>query len=287
MKIYRKSTIKFDVMKVNNLLNISKNLFFNVTNHTNCDSEGIYGDIRLKPSKVSVPTDFDQLNDSDRYKNYENLSIHKETLNTNQNFSKISENYTNELKNKPIDSSTQLYITTKSPLFDFTEEKTKSNKKKQSYSYYLLNYIPINQLKRVHIILIENLGKTHKEKLEFLQSFKNDLSKTIRSMIPEVINRNADSRARKKRGSSWDEHDSHIGFPSLEGALLAISFLTFAIYLIRLIMMLMKNFGNNTTGSTILINRNKRFITELTEEAARIHGYLHEFDSRFQSRRDR
>lgn len=183
-KIYRKSTIKFDVMKVNNLLNVSKNLFFNVTNHTNCDSEGLYGDILLKPSKISVPTDFDQLNDSDRNKNDENFPIHQDILNTHKNFSKISENNTNELENKPIDSSTQLYITTKSPFFDFTEDKSKSNKKKQSYSYYLLNYIPINQLKRVHTILIENLGKTHKEKLQFLQSFKNDLSKTIRSMIP-------------------------------------------------------------------------------------------------------
>lgn len=54
------------------------------------------------------------------------------------------------------------------------------------------------------------------------------------------MNRNTDFRARKKRGSSWDEHDSHIGFPSLEGALLAISFLTFAIYLIRLIMVIIK-----------------------------------------------
>lgn len=39
-------------------------------------------------------------------------------------------------------------------------------------------------------------------------------------------------------GHGYDEgHDDHsIGFPSIEGALMAISFLTFAVYLVRLVM---------------------------------------------------
>lgn len=38
-------------------------------------------------------------------------------------------------------------------------------------------------------------------------------------------------------GHGYDGHDDHsIGFPSIEGALLAISFLTFAVYLVRLVM---------------------------------------------------
>lgn len=38
-------------------------------------------------------------------------------------------------------------------------------------------------------------------------------------------------------GHGYDSHDDHsIGFPSIEGALLAISFLTFAVYLVRLVM---------------------------------------------------
>lgn len=44
---------------------------------------------------------------------------------------------------------------------------------------------------------------------------------------------------RKKRGSGWDDKggdDDQVGFPSLEGALMAISFLTFAVYLVQLVM---------------------------------------------------
>jgi hypothetical protein len=43
---------------------------------------------------------------------------------------------------------------------------------------------------------------------------------------------------RKARAYHYDvdNHDEKIGFPSLEGTLLAISFLTFAVYLIRLVM---------------------------------------------------
>ncbi|XP_008548318.1 uncharacterized protein LOC103571800 isoform X2 [Microplitis demolitor] len=177
------------------------------------------------------------------------------------------------------------YTTTKSSILKITEDNPKPNRHQQSTIDSLLNYIPINQLNRVHKILLENRGKGFEEKLRFLKSFEKKLLKIISSVIPEITFRTAVIPARKKRGSSWDDHDTHIGFPSLEGALLAISFLTFAIYLIRLIMMLLKNLGSNaTTPNTILVNRNKRFATKLieerilTEEAIRIHNYLHEFD---------
>lgn len=48
--------------------------------------------------------------------------------------------------------------------------------------------------------------------------------------------------ARKRRGTehydhSYD-HEHAAGFPSIEGALMAISFLTFAVYLVRLVMVI-------------------------------------------------
>lgn len=47
---------------------------------------------------------------------------------------------------------------------------------------------------------------------------------------------------RKKRGVEHYDHgydnDHAAGFPSIEGALMAISFLTFAVYLIRLVMVI-------------------------------------------------
>jgi len=46
--------------------------------------------------------------------------------------------------------------------------------------------------------------------------------------------------SRKIRGVEYYGHDDHedhsLGFPSIEGTLMAISFLTFAVYLVRLVM---------------------------------------------------
>lgn len=48
--------------------------------------------------------------------------------------------------------------------------------------------------------------------------------------------------ARKKRGTDQYDHnydyEHAAGFPSIEGALMAISFLTFAVYLVRLVMVI-------------------------------------------------
>lgn len=42
-----------------------------------------------------------------------------------------------------------------------------------------------------------------------------------------------------------DDHDDHsVGFPSIEGTLMAISFLTFAVYLVRLVMV--RNISRDT-----------------------------------------
>ena len=50
------------------------------------------------------------------------------------------------------------------------------------------------------------------------------------------------TNARKKRGTEhYDhnyDHEHAAGFPSIEGALMTISFLTFAVYLIRLVMVI-------------------------------------------------
>lgn len=46
-------------------------------------------------------------------------------------------------------------------------------------------------------------------------------------------------KRREARGSGWDDTDDSVGFPSLEGALMAISFLTFAVYLVQLVMVML------------------------------------------------
>ncbi|XP_058801994.1 uncharacterized protein LOC131670418 [Phymastichus coffea] len=129
------------------------------------------------------------------------------------------------------------------------------------------DYLPIDLLKRVHKTL-KLQPPTLKGKIRFLKAFE-------RTLVQEIENRLSKALAprRTTRGArGHDDHDESLGFPSLEGALMAISFLTFAVYLVRLVMLLFRNVGNG--APPIIIGRKKRSIDEYTEQAARIFSYL-------------
>ncbi|XP_015113930.1 uncharacterized protein LOC107039017 isoform X2 [Diachasma alloeum] len=95
-----------------------------------------------------------------------------------------------------------------------------------------LDYLPVDLFKQVHRMLLQNKQTSIKGKFDFLRKFKYALLKEIESRLAALIGPTAPTRV--KRGSGWD--DDHVGFPSVEGALLAISFLTFAVYLVQLVM---------------------------------------------------
>ncbi|XP_011304602.1 uncharacterized protein [Fopius arisanus] len=134
----------------------------------------------------------------------------------------------------------------------------------------VLYYLPMELFNQVHKTLLQNKHSSIKEKIDFLKNFKQSLLKNIESRLDGIVN-----SPRVKRGSEWE--DDHVGFPSLEGALLAISFLTFSVYLVQLVMMLFRNLANNPPAiNTILVNRNKRS-ADITDETARILNYLEEF----------
>ncbi|KYN13795.1 hypothetical protein ALC57_13868 [Trachymyrmex cornetzi] len=65
--------------------------------------------------------------------------------------------------------------------------------------------------------------------------------------------------SRKIRGVEYYGHDDHedhsLGFPSIEGTLMAISFLTFAVYLVRLVMV--RNIPRDADLSTRIITNCK------------------------------
>ncbi|XP_035727123.1 uncharacterized protein LOC118443778 [Vespa mandarinia] len=131
-----------------------------------------------------------------------------------------------------------------------------------------LMYLPTEILKNVHKNL-KSQPSSIKGKLQFLKSFEKILSLEIESRLIRFINPN-----RIKRGSDHYDHDDYedhgLGFPSLEGALMAISFLTFAVYLVRLVMLLFRNNGTQGTIPTVLVGKKKRSLEEFNEETARI-----------------
>ncbi|OXU18194.1 hypothetical protein TSAR_015413 [Trichomalopsis sarcophagae] len=135
-----------------------------------------------------------------------------------------------------------------------------------------LDYLPIDLLKRVHKTL-QSQPATLKGKIRFLKLFERTLVSEIESRLSAAL-----SPARMPRGARGhheyhDEHDDGIGFPSLEGTLMAISFLTFAVYLVRLVMMLFRS-ANNGNAAPIFIGRKRRSVDDFADETARILGYL-------------
>ncbi|XP_011500983.1 PREDICTED: uncharacterized protein LOC105364690 [Ceratosolen solmsi marchali] len=135
----------------------------------------------------------------------------------------------------------------------------------------LLHYLPINLFKQVHKTL-QSQPPTLKGKIRFLKVFEHALLNKIGTRLNAVLTPSRISRETRDH-YDIDDRDEKIGFPSLEGALMAISFLTFAVYLIRLVMMLFKHAG--TIGiAPIIIGRKKRSNDDVNEERIRILSYL-------------
>ncbi|KMQ88390.1 hypothetical protein RF55_12137, partial [Lasius niger] len=100
----------------------------------------------------------------------------------------------------------------------------------------IFQYLPIDILKNVHRTLKSQPG-SFEGKLHFLKMFEKTLMSEIESRLTATISPSRKVRGADYHGHGYDGHDDHsIGFPSIEGALLAISFLTFAVYLVRLVM---------------------------------------------------
>ncbi|XP_044020859.1 uncharacterized protein LOC122860880, partial [Aphidius gifuensis] len=145
----------------------------------------------------------------------------------------------------------------------------KTEKKQASF----WDYLPIEFFKKIHKNLMMYQSRSVDGKYEALKTFESSLLTEIESRLAPIVN-----PVRKKRGSEWDEGNSQVGFPSLEGALMAISFLTFAVYLIQLVMTLFRYLAANNQPvaqpATFVVNRNKRSPIDLPDESLRILEYL-------------
>ncbi|TGZ45864.1 uncharacterized protein LOC112460468 [Temnothorax curvispinosus] len=139
----------------------------------------------------------------------------------------------------------------------------------------IFQYLPIDLLKSVHRTLQSQPGSIE-GKLYFLKTFEKTLMSEIESRLTTSM-----APSRKIRGADYhDDHDDHsLGFPSTEGTLMAISFLTFAVYLVRLVMLLLRNMNmptTTTTAATVFLGKRKRS-TDLDDDTARILSNINSF----------
>ncbi|CAL7952241.1 unnamed protein product [Xylocopa violacea] len=181
-------------------------------------------------------------------------------------------------------TDTEKYDETTVPLMVKQEEdKDKCyNESFTSYDTELLNHLPVDLLKNVHHIL-KSQPTSSEGKIQFLKTFENTLITEIETRLANSVMINREKRGTEHYDHGYD-HEHATGFPSIEGALMAISFLTFAVYLVRLVMLLFRNINNppsTTTGATLLLGRRKKSINKFDDEIAIILGSLHSFSSKF------
>lgn len=87
-------------------------------------------------------------------------------------------------------------------------------------------------------------AKNINDKIKMLREFRDNLLLTINQRIKSLWKVQSKALKKKHRGKrtlggghdGWMEHGSAMDFPSAEGALLSISFLTFAVFLIKLVL---------------------------------------------------
>ncbi|KAJ8960308.1 hypothetical protein NQ318_004034, partial [Aromia moschata] len=134
-------------------------------------------------------------------------------------------------------------------------------------------------LKIIQNNLFKYKNKSRTSKISVLKNLRDHLLVNIKERITNLWKPEVSSEAR-----GYKEDDSHMDFPSNEGALMTIGFLTFAVFLIKLIIKLVhalkykqQYYGmtTTTTSSSVVFLRKKR--EERNQEAAKILQYIDEF----------
>ncbi|KAK1129063.1 hypothetical protein K0M31_020194 [Melipona bicolor] len=214
---------------------------------------------------------------------YKSAEIEQISVNETEeyNFHSMKKNIKEDQENMFVPDTKECNETI--PLIIKEEKGSKQclNESFTSNNVRLLDYLPVDILKSVHYTL-KSQPASIDGKIHFLKTFENTLMTEIEFQLAESI-----TNARKRRGTehydhSYD-HEHAAGFPSIEGALMAISFLTFAVYLIRLVMLLFRNMNNSTPTptTTLFLGRRKKSIDKFNDDASIILKNLHNFSSKF------
>ncbi|GAB1869128.1 hypothetical protein CAJAP_10207 [Camponotus japonicus] len=227
-----------------------------------------------KMHSVTMSTTLPNLSSEQNTENFTEISKNRATIESDIS---ITENKLNNTYStiSTKDTTFNAFTTQSSPITTTHKQEMTCDK----YHNYTLKrdngifqYLPIDILKNVHSTL-KSQPVSFEGKLHFLKMFEKSLMSEIESRLTATMSSNRKVRGADYHGHGYESHDDHsIGFPSIEGALLAISFLTFAVYLVRLVMLLFRNMSTpmtTTTAAAIFLGKRKRSI-DFDDDTARI-----------------
>ncbi|KAK5649635.1 hypothetical protein RI129_000664 [Pyrocoelia pectoralis] len=137
----------------------------------------------------------------------------------------------------------------------------------QNDEYSYTSFIPY--LSRVQYDLMKNAHKNKKSKWNVLQNLRDHLLIEIEKRISHLWTRKPIGR-----GARDFKDDSNVDFPSNESALITIGFLTFAVFLIKLVMHLIQAVGT-TPITTVTTGRKRRDVND--EEILKILQHVEQF----------
>ncbi|KAB0804744.1 hypothetical protein PPYR_01714 [Photinus pyralis] len=137
----------------------------------------------------------------------------------------------------------------------------------QNDEYSYTSFIPY--LSRVQYDLMKNAHKNKESKWNVLQNLRDHLLIEIEKRISQIGTKKAEGRGAR----DFKDHDSHVDFPSNESALITIGFLTFAVFLIKIVMHLIQTLGTTTTTTS---GRKRREVID-NDDVLRILQHVEQF----------
>ncbi|XP_045465052.1 uncharacterized protein LOC123674171 [Harmonia axyridis] len=162
------------------------------------------------------------------------------------------------------------------------EEEVEENEDPDEPEEGTEGFMPL--LKEVQEDLTVKGRKNLKGKIDRLKNLRDDLLLNIDERVTKLWG-GSTKQPTEARGYKDDDHDMH--FPSNEGALMTIGFLTFAVFLIKLVLKLVQAIKNKhnmmvvtptVVTNAAIIGRKKRDVE--FDEQKRILQLMDEYDSR-------
>ncbi|CAH1125801.1 unnamed protein product [Ceutorhynchus assimilis] len=145
----------------------------------------------------------------------------------------------------------------------------------------------ISIIRHVQTQLLDFKGRTLQAKVEHLEKLRDNMIYEIKYQISNMLNPPKENQS-ESRLFKDESGEYHMEYPSNEGALMTIGLLTFAVFLIKLVLKLIYIFKlkqqnyypiTTTTPVSIFLRKTKREIEQddKIEESVRILRYLEEY----------
>ncbi|XP_037029718.1 uncharacterized protein LOC119069694 [Bradysia coprophila] len=143
----------------------------------------------------------------------------------------------------------------------------------------------IKFLRDIQSTFVSKTARSIKDKIRTLEQFRDDILINIHDRIQNLWS--ATPVIRSKRGIIDGHHGGGMEFPSSEGALMTISFLTFAVFLIKLVLQVINTIKSkhysmdkiNGAMSAVKINRNARSLSMTPDDLNGMTNILRAIDN--------